>query len=213
MIYTSVNLPVFTAIPTSARRILDIGCGSGALGEEVKQRQNCEVIGITYSEAEAKLASQVLDRVLVQDLNNFSPQELGSFDCIVCSHILEHLYQPQVLLQKLATGFNSEGILVVALPNILFWKQRLEFLKGHFKYQDGGLMDRTHFRFYDWKTAQELIENSGYKVLTQTSDGGFPLPGFRKVLPQMSSQIDRVATELFPGLFGLQFIFTCRYQA
>jgi predicted SAM-dependent methyltransferase len=129
------------------------------------------------------------------------------FDCIVCSHILEHLVQPEKLLKRLLTLLSSEGTLLVALPNVLFWHQRWEFVRGRFKYTDGGLMDYTHYRFFDWVAAQELLRNSGYEVIADVADGGFPLSRF---LFQAGRWLDRAAVKLLPGLFGFQFIFTCR---
>ena len=86
----------------------------------------------------------------------------------------------------------------------------MEFLKGNFKYQDAGLMDRTHFRFFDWETAYELLEQNGYKIIESEASGFFPLSGFRKFFPNLSLQIDQTASKYFPGLFGIQFIFSCQ---
>src|SRR5438552_3281360 len=90
--YHALNLTVLNAIPASARCILDVGCGTGSLGRELKRRQQARIIGITHSAREAQQARAHLDGVLVQDLNVFDPSELGQFDCVVCSHVLEHLY-------------------------------------------------------------------------------------------------------------------------
>ncbi|MGB7441355.1 MAG: class I SAM-dependent methyltransferase [Coleofasciculaceae cyanobacterium] len=206
IIYGAINQSVFAFVPQSAKRILDIGCGSGILGRRIKQNINCEIVGVTYSESEATLASKYLDKVLVNDLNSFNSHQLGQFDCIICSHILEHLYQPQELLKQLNNNLTSEGVLIVALPNVLHWKQRLEFLKGNFKYTDGGLMDKTHFRFFDWDTSLTLIENSGFKVTSRSSDGYFPLPLIRKIIQPVAFSLDKLATKTMPGLFGTQFI-------
>jgi SAM-dependent methyltransferase len=211
IIYKSINEAVLVKVPKTTQRLLDVGCGSGALGGQIKQAINCEVVGVTYSESEAALAVEKLDQVLVNDLNSFAPEDIGLFDCIVCSHILEHLYQPQELLKRLHFSLTSAGVLIVALPNVLHWKQRLEFVRGRFKYTDGGLMDRTHFRFFDWETAHELLEESGYTIIDETADGNFPLPGIRKILsPAISLSIDYKAVKQFPGFWGFQFVFTCR---
>lgn len=210
MIYEAVNQPVRLRVPKTAKRVLDIGCGSGSLGRHIKQDINCEVVGVTYSESEAALAAKFLDRVLVRDLNNFDTSEVGYFDCVICSHVLEHLYHPQELLNRIRDRLTLDGILIVALPNVLHWKQRLEFLQGRFRYTDGGLMDKTHFRFFDWKTASELLEHSGYTVLEAEADGSFPLPYIRKFLPrEFSSWIDASFVKKYPGIFGFQFVFCC----
>lgn len=209
MIYESINQPVFLKISPVSKRLLDIGCGSGSLGKKIKDEIGCEVVGITFSKSEADVASRNLDYVIVQDLNSFNPDPLGKFDCIICSHVLEHLYHPHQLLKSLHDCLTPQGALIVALPNVLHWRQRLQFLRGNFKYTEGGLMDQTHFRFFDWETAHILLQESGYHVKDALADGTFPLPGFRQVLPSLSNWIDRAAVKQFPGLFGFQFIFYC----
>ena len=114
MIYTAINQLVFQQIPQQAKRILDIGCGSGNLSQAIKQKLNCEVVGITYSEDEANLASQFLNNVIIVDINELDTSTLGEFDCIICSHILEHLYNPEKLLIKLHNNLSKEGKLIVA---------------------------------------------------------------------------------------------------
>jgi SAM-dependent methyltransferase len=207
--YEAINQPVFSYLPTHTKRVLDIGCGAGNLGEHIKKHRDCEVFGITYSQLEAEIASRVLDLALVADLNSsLALSDLGQFDCIICSHVLEHLYQPQHFLMQLHNLLTPDGKLILALPNVLYWKQRLEFFKGNFRYSEGGLMDRTHFRFFDWQTAQDLVIQSGYQILQSEADGCFPLPAIRKFLPiSTSHRIDKAALTSFPGLFGFQFVF------
>jgi SAM-dependent methyltransferase len=207
MIYESVNPAVLQRIPARTRTLLDVGCGGGVFGAAVKAAMPCTVVGVTYSEAEAGHARRGLDRVVVADLNDFDPTPLGEFDCIVCSHVLEHLQAPQQVLQRLRACLQPGGRLVVALPNVLFWKQRLQFLAGRFRYTDGGLMDRTHVRFFDWQGADELVRDAGFAVVTRQADGGFPLS--RRLGARLSAVIDRWALRRFPGLFGFQFVLCC----
>lgn len=206
MIYEAFNQAVLARVPETTRRLLDLGCGSGALGRKIKETLECRVVGVTYSEAEAAQAAQCLDEVLVCDLNSFRPLAAGEFDCIICSHVLEHLYQPDEVLKRLRRGLSPDGVLIVALPNVLHWRQRLNFFRGSFRYTDGGLMDRTHYRFFDWTTAHELLTESGYRVVEAVADGSFPLSRF---LSRAGEKLDRAALKKFPGLFGFQFVFMC----
>jgi SAM-dependent methyltransferase len=183
--------------------VLDVGCGDGSLGWAIRGRQPAEVVGLTYSRAEAELAADHLDRVEVVDLNQFHPAGLGSFDCVVCSHVLEHLCWPDRFLVAARPLLNPGGRLVVALPNVLAWRQRLAFLAGRFRYADGGLMDRTHFRFFDWRTARDLVDEAGYSIVSASADGVFPLARF---LPGVGPALSRAAVHLAPGLFGWQFV-------
>lgn len=210
LVYGAANPAILSLIPNSTRKILDIGCGSGELGRELKSRMSCEVVGITYSQAEAEAASDHLDYVIVEDLNNLDPANIDvnfkDFDLIVCSHILEHLYYPQILLERLHKLCEPECKLIIALPNALNFRQRIRFLRGDFKYTEGGLMDQTHFRFFDWDTSFDLLKNSGYNVVYRKADGYFPLPGLRRLIQPIALQIDKLAVQLMPGLFGTQFI-------
>ena len=204
MIYQSINQAVFERIPPGTRSLLDVGCGGGVFGAAVKSARACAVVGVTYSEAEAMQARQRLDRVEVADLNDFEPDSLGTFDCIVCSHVLEHLHDPQQVLSSLRACLTPGGVLLVALPNVLFWKQRLEFLRGRFRYTEGGLMDRTHVRFFDWHSADQLIRDAGFEVIERVADGVFPLS--RLFGSALSGRINRAVLRQFPGLFGVQFV-------
>ena len=204
--YGGVNQQVLTHVPRTVRAVLDIGCGSGELGRKIKEEIACQVVGVTFSEAEAKLASECLDEVLVRDLNDFDAGEVGQFDCIICSHVLEHIYQPDQLLRRLRGKLTPGGTMIVALPNVLHWRQRMEFLLGRFKYTEGGLMDRTHYRFFDWTTASELLTSSGYAIVKAEAHGTFPLSRF---LSRPGGWLDRASIKRFPGLFGFQFVFIC----
>jgi SAM-dependent methyltransferase len=201
--YRALNLPVFEAIPKSSRRILDLGCGTGSLGRAIKARQMAEVTGVTFSTTEASEARFHLDKVIVSDLNSFKPTDLGLFDCIICSHVLEHLYWPAEVLRSVSPALDPGGRLIVALPNPLVWRQRARFLCGQFRYTDGGLMDQTHFRFFDWSAARALVVESGFGEVLASADGGFPLSRF---LPGVGPWFNRLALWAAPGLFGWQFV-------
>lgn len=210
MIYHSINAAILQFIPKTSTKILDIGCGSGNLGGVIKQQQNCEVVGVTYSHAEATLAAKHLDQVFVLDLNSFDPKNLNGqrFDCVILSHVLEHLYEPKNFLQALHSVLEPNAKVIIALPNTLVWKQRIKFFMGDFKYTDGGILDKTHFRFYDWDTSLELVKESGYQIIERIADGYFPLSGIRfiKILRPVTLRLDQLSLKLMPGLFSVQFI-------
>jgi cyclopropane fatty-acyl-phospholipid synthase-like methyltransferase len=205
VIYQSINEAVFGLIPPGTRSLLDVGCGGGVFGETVKRAiPSCSVTGVTFSEAEALECRKRLDRVEVADLNSFEPGALGRFDCIVCSHVLEHLHDPKFVLARLRGCLNPGGSVVVALPNVLFWKQRLQFLKGQFRYTEGGLMDETHLRFSDWSTAAALVTEAGFEITRRDADGNVP---FASLLGRtIGGAANRRGLSWFPGLFGFQFV-------
>jgi SAM-dependent methyltransferase len=205
-VYESLNLAVLEAVPGSARRILDLGCGSGALGAELRRRTGAFITGVTASAPELDRASLVLNQVLNRDLDSWDPGDIEHpFDVIVCSHVLEHLKSPERLLSNLARLSGGHTRLIVALPNALHWRQRLGFLRGEFRYTEGGLMDRTHLRFYTWDTAQELVIAGGWRVHAAKAEGH--APGVWRI-PWLGPRLDAAFTHSQPGLFADQFILT-----
>lgn len=208
LVYSAFNIDVFREIPSNLNTLLDVGCGSGQMGLALKQLNTQTFItGVTYSADEKLVAEQYLDSVLICDLNNILPKFDSTFDCILFSHILEHTYNPSKILFHFKQYLSPGGKIIIALPNILYYKQRLEFLKGNFIYsKSGGLMDITHFRFFDWQTAQQLVLDAGLNLNSIKATGNFPLGFFRKQFPQLATKIDNFFLRRFPGLFGFQFL-------
>jgi 2-polyprenyl-3-methyl-5-hydroxy-6-metoxy-1,4-benzoquinol methylase len=195
-------------VPPAAKRVLDVGCGAGMNALQLKQR-GMTVEGVTASEDEATLARKNCRNVYVHDLERGLPDlAKGVYDCVVCSHVLEHICFPTRMLRDIRLVMKSDGKLVVALPNLLFYKNRFKLFAGEFEYQPAGLMDETHFRWYTFKTAQRLLETHGFAKVTAIADGSCPLSVFRRLLPsRVTVSIDGAAARAFPGIFGYQMVF------
>lgn len=159
------------------KKVLDVGCSCGYLGEKFKEN-GCYVVGIESDEASARKASPLLDGLInvdVESLEKLAYPE-NFFDVIVLADILEHLKRPDVLLAGLKKYLNNDGYLVVSLPNIARIDIRIKLLFGNFNYDNGGIMDKTHLRFFTKKTAIALLEESGYSVIKTDSSGFFSRP-------------------------------------
>jgi 2-polyprenyl-3-methyl-5-hydroxy-6-metoxy-1,4-benzoquinol methylase len=211
IVYGAVNKSVLERVPLNVSRICDVGCGDGSFGLAIKSRQAAYVHGLTYSSVEADKAKTKIDYVSILNLNNLEEISchLSSnvFDCIVCSHVLEHLNWPTQVLLKLTNSLANDGVLIVALPNVLAWRQRLLFLIGYFRYTEGGIMDETHFRFFDFQSAINLVREAGFSKIEACGHGVFPLS---KYLPLVGKYLDRIALSIFPGLFSTQFLIVAK---
>ncbi len=209
-VYGGVNQAVARMIPRPSGNILDLGCGDGSFGAWLQTSGACQVTGVTIQGTEAQIARERLHQIVEADLDRWEPPDIPTYDGIVASHVLEHLADPTRLLRSLRRTLRPGGWLVVGLPNILFWRQRLHFLLGRFRYTQGGLMDDTHLRFFDWHSAHQLLVGGGWQVEESIADGGFP--GSRWTGPLRPS-LDRFACRLRPGLLGFQFVFRASLPA
>lgn len=205
------NLPLLDLLPTEAGRVLDCGCGAGDNARILRSRGWC-VTGITLSIEEQRLASEHCERVLVADLEQPLPEAVGGgYDAIVLSHVLEHLVAPEQLLSRLRALLSPRGVVVVALPNVLFYPIRLRALLGRFEYTRDGIMDATHLRFYTFESGLALLRANGLEVVTALAEGGFPLWKLRRSLPApLVARIDQEACRRSPGLFGRQSLYLAR---
>lgn len=165
--FSHARREVLPLLPRHATRALEVGCGAGHTLSLLKQQGLCDwVCGIEISPPAAEQAAQRLDRVILGNIEAMElPVEPGSIDLLLCLDVLEHLVDPWETLRRLTTLLSPNGVLVASLPNVRNYRVLLPLmLKGRWDYQDSGIMDRTHLRFFTRATAIELIESSGLSV-------------------------------------------------
>jgi len=210
-IYEGSNRPLLQLIaPFPAGAALDCGCGTGGNARELRQ-MGWRVTGITVSPREVEMASECCEAVLLGDLNSGIPKEAGGpFDLVVFSHVLEHLLHPEVALREARRLLSPDGRVIVALPNVLYWRLRIKFLFGEFKYEPSGIMDETHVRFYTFHSGMELLRSTGFEILSTLGDGDLPIPFLRRLFPALARVLDPWASRLVPGLFGTQILYVAR---
>jgi 2-polyprenyl-3-methyl-5-hydroxy-6-metoxy-1,4-benzoquinol methylase len=155
--YKSARPDILPLVPTEARRVLEVGCGVGQLGQALKE-QGKEVVGIELNQDAARIAAAVLDRVICAPVESVALDELDPpYDCVIFGDILEHLVDPWTTLRRFATLLASEGRIVASLPNVGHWSVIAGLLRGRWEYRDRGLLDRTHLRFFTWRSIVALF--------------------------------------------------------
>jgi len=162
-----LNQTLLNIVPDTAKTILDLGCGEGLLGEALKKRQDCTVTGIEINTASAKPLAQRLDQVLIGEALEIVPKLENKFDCIILGDVLEHLAHPQQLLIALRGIITTTGHLATCIPNVQHWSIIYGLMKGYWTYQDHGILDKTHLRFYTRQSYEELLLSTGYSVIDQ----------------------------------------------
>ena len=184
-------------------RIFEGGVSSGYLARALVAEGRI-VDGAEIDPEMAEKAAAVCDRVWVGDLDQLDVDELApQYDALLFGDTLEHLVHPDDLLRRLRPKLSSDGVLVVSIPNIGNWTTRFALLLGKFDYADRGILDRTHLRFYTLRTAKELLEGTGYRVISTTA--AVPAPGVTS--PRLSKLVHRIGN-LRPQLFGYTFVMT-----
>jgi len=208
--------------------VLDVGCGFATTSQYIQQRGN-RVVGIESNADAVAVARTRIGEVIESDLQNVPS---GKFDTIIFADVLEHLQWPTGVLKKYADLLKPDGTVIVSLPNVGLWSVRLGLLFGGFRYQDSGVLDRTHLRFFTRRTAIEMLRSAGYKPIRRTYNPGLarPLvPLAKKVLGgkegdpaaileskpyklylKTAYPIERVVARLWPGLLAFQMIFEAR---
>lgn len=154
---------LFGFIPEGSR-VLDVGCSSGHLGEELRKQKKAYVVGIDINKEDINEAKKILDEAYVVDLENDDLKKLGSFDYIIMADVIEHLVDPVSVLIKLKELFKDKGEFVFSIPNMANVTTRIELLKGRFEYKDFGVLDRTHLHFYDYNEVERVFNDAGYTV-------------------------------------------------
>ena len=153
-------------IPTTSRRILDLGCGTGALGKALKERQACHVTGIELNKEACEIAKTNLDSYIQENLNRYDPTfSKARYDCIIFADILEHLVNPWTVLKKFASVLTDDGVIIASIPNVAHPSIVNNLQRGLWRYEPAGILDITHLRFFTKTSVFQLFCRAGLKII------------------------------------------------
>jgi methionine biosynthesis protein MetW len=151
-------------VPAGARRVLDLGCASGALGAALRAR-GAEVVGVESDPEYAARARERLDAVVEADLETLDQTQFGTFDVLIAGDVLEHLADPWAVLRRFASVLEPGGTAIVSLPNVRHWESVFAIaVQGRFPRRNEGVFDRTHLRWFTLHDAWGLVDEAGLTV-------------------------------------------------
>jgi glycosyltransferase involved in cell wall biosynthesis len=196
-------------------RVLDLGCSDGALAMELRTHGH-QVTGIDIEEHPG--VRDRVDTFVPADLEDGVPEGVGGdYDVIIAADVLEHVRDPDQLLEDLHARLAPGGSIVACVPNFGHWYPRLRVALGRFDYDRRGILDRGHLRFFTRASFEHLVERTRYaprrrEFLTlplEVVDRGGPdaTAGQGDGLRRAVKRIDSIGTALRPTLFAYQFLY------
>ena len=217
----------------AASRVLEIGCATGHLSEYLIREKNCKVVAIEADADQASVAETrglsvicgYVDHVDIQARIDEYVSLHGPFDVVFMSQVIEHLARPEAMLVKIRDWLADEGVLVISTCNVAHWKCRFRLLAGKWEYEDYGIMDRDHLRFFTVNSFAALLAECGYQV----QDFGFSfqdicpfkiLFDFRllapsdllRLIPFVGGRLRRLYTHAVRNFIATQFVYRAGVQ-
>jgi len=154
-------------------RILDIGCGTGAISDNFRKTYGCEsLVGCELDPVAAKIAATRLDQVISRPLQEWTEQEaaeISKADTILLFDVLEHMANPWGELEYLCSKIAPTAQVLVSLPNIGCYPVLLDLVSGYWTYKSLGILDITHIRFFTLHEMQRMFYQTGFRVEFETT--------------------------------------------
>ena len=216
--------PLLELLAEPPRRVLELGCAGGALGAELKARHpGATVVGVDAGEAAAQRAESRLDRVVCASLDDLDLAAAGfrqgEFDTVIAADVLEHLVNPWGLLDRLRTFLAPRAQVLTSIPNVRNLTVTANLLLGgRFEYEERGLLDVTHLRFFTLESMRRMFQETGYVVDEIRS---LLLPALEKLYSSYAEKsrgvlrlgrltIENVTPQELTELCAAQFLLRCR---
>lgn len=157
--FEDVNFGLTKYIPVG-KKILDVGCGQGVLGE-IFRKNNNEYFGVEWADDVEGTLEKRLTKYYKADVTDFKRVEMllgkNKFDIIIFADVLEHLYDPVEIVNFYKKYLKENGRIYISVPNVAVFNARIGLLFGKFNYTPVGTLDKTHIRFFTKNNLLKLI--------------------------------------------------------
>lgn len=154
-------------IPSSVSHVLEVGCGNGAFAQSLRaSRKVKQYWGVEIGESAAAESQNKVDKLIFGDFESLNLDlPRAFFDCVIFNDVLEHFVDPWQILGYVQTLLNPRGVVVASIPNVRYWGHLRHVLIEHdWKYENSGIRDKTHLRFFTRKSIIRLFREGGYHV-------------------------------------------------
>ncbi|ABX43174.1 glycosyltransferase [Lachnoclostridium phytofermentans] len=148
---------------TQSFAVLDVGC---ACGNTLLQIKNTYPNSILYGIELNKGASEIAKTVANVTADNIESLDVhfdeNYFDYILFGDVLEHLVDPWQVLLNIKRYLKPDGKILASIPNVMHISIVKKLIHGNWTYEDAGILDRTHMRFFTLKEIHKMFRDSGY---------------------------------------------------
>lgn len=162
-VFVPERIPLFQAAIGREKRVLDLGCRSGALTRHFLEGN--EVVGLDVDQVALAKAEALGILPVVADVEEALPFSDASFDAVVAGELLEHLRFPDAVVAEIRRVLRPGGVLVGSVPNAFRFQGRLRFLLGR-PVED----DPTHLHMFSPTAVHELL--AGFEDVRLAYVGG-----------------------------------------
>lgn len=164
--YSSRREDILPFVPHGVKKVLDVGCARGFLGELIRKERGCRVFGLEINTEVAETAKARLDEVFCLDIENASLPFDRDLDVIIFADILEHLIDPWQVLKNTGDWLKPDGLIIASIPNTSHYSIILDLIRGRWDYIPFGLLCISHIRFFTRATIEEMFIKAGYALVT-----------------------------------------------
>lgn len=162
------NDTILAMLPPGLKRVVEVGCMRGTLARVYRaQNPSCEWTGIDIDPDNAQAARAACQQTLCRDIEEIRDAEFAQWsdvDAWIFGDTLEHLRDPWAVLTRIVRVLPPGGMVVASIPNAQHWSFQARLNIGLFRYEDEGLFDRTHLRFFTRRTIFEMFLACGYRI-------------------------------------------------
>ena len=155
--------------------VLELGCANGLLTRHLKLDKNCEVDVVEIDEQAGTQAKEFANTALLGEVMGNLEQDdwyqaltPKKYDVIVILDVLEHVRNPHKVLEKCRNLLKDTGSICISVPNIGHNSVIINLINNKFEYQELGILDSTHLRFFCQDTLEQLVKDTGYAAVEKS---------------------------------------------
>lgn len=204
---------IISDLGKSNSKLLDLGCDVGFLGKTLNILNiKCTIDGVDVNKENLKIAGRNYNKTFMFDLNSQSWPIKDKYDLVVLADTIEHLHSPKNTLSNVYRLLKKNGILIISVPNIVFWWARLQILIGRFPKENRGIFDKTHLHFFTKKTLLDLLLLDNRYKPNSFHTTTFPIQFIfnkenQSLILKFIYNFNYLLSKVWPNIFSYQLIY------